>query len=395
MKLQLGVVASLLMSGSLVNAGSFFDTFIDPKDGRFDTSEYLIDNSGFLPMPIVITEPALGAGGGVAAVFFHESEDEKQAARARMNTSKGRPGDDDMLTLPPSVSVLLGAATSNGTWLAGGAHLGNWKQDHIRYTGALLRASLNLTFYDTGTNTDGGSGLDFNGDGWYFMQEAKFRLPGSNWFLGGRLDLMDLDIKFDDGDNAPGVPSDNTNNNSNVGLGAVATYDTRDNLFSPNRGVIADFEAMFFEGENFGDYTYQKYEASSHMYWDNLLSNVVLGWRLDGKFANGDTPFYSLPYIDLRGIAAMRYQGEDVILTEVEARWNFRNRWSLIGFAGIGSAEDSFSNLFDSEESTPKKTIGTGFRYLMARRLGLQGGIDVARGPDETAVYFTVGSAWR
>ena len=46
----------------------------------------------------------------------------------------------------------------------------------------------------------------------------------------------------------------------------------------------------------------------------------MLGWRLDGRFANGDTPFYALPYIDLRGIPALRYQGEDGLMTEVEAR---------------------------------------------------------------------------
>ena len=48
--------------------------------------------------------------------------------------------------IPPSVSVLFGAATENGTWLGGGAHWGVWKQDHIRYVGALARLSINLTF---------------------------------------------------------------------------------------------------------------------------------------------------------------------------------------------------------------------------------------------------------
>ena len=33
--------------------------------------------------------------------------------------------------------------------------------------------------------------------------------------------------------------------------------------------------------------------------------------------------------------------------------------------------------------------------YLLARKQGLGVGIDVAQGPEETAIYFTVGSAWR
>ena len=38
---------------------------------------------------------------------------------------------------------------------------------------------------------------------------------------------------------------------------------------------------------------------------------------------------------------------------------------------------------------------GMGFRYRLARKLGLQVGTDVARGPEDTAVYLIVGSAWR
>jgi hypothetical protein len=39
--------------------------------------------------------------------------------------------------------------------------------------------------------------------------------------------------------------------------------------------------------------------------------------------------------------------------------------------------------------------VGGGMRYLIARRLGLQAGFDVARGPEDTVFYLTVGSAWR
>jgi hypothetical protein len=38
---------------------------------------------------------------------------------------------------------------------------------------------------------------------------------------------------------------------------------------------------------------------------------------------------------------------------------------------------------------------GAGARYLIARQLGLFMGADVAWGPEETAFYLQVGSAWR
>ena len=393
--MRVALTGLFLLSSSAPNAASFFDKFIDPKDGMFDTSNWVLENKGFLPVPIVITEPAVGPGLGVAALFFHESKKDDEDTNTKQQTPPhSQLEDDDKLGLPPSVSVVFGAGTNNGTWLAGGAHLGNWKQDHIRYTGALARASINISFHGSGNERDGGSGLDFNADGWYLLQEVKFRVPESNWFIGGRFDFVDMDIKFDDGDTAPGVPEDNVNHNTLAGLGALLSYDSRDNLFSPSRGMNADFEAMFHEGELIGDYSFQKYKVASNFYWD-VHPHVVLGLRADGRFANGDTPFYALPFIDLRGISAMRYQGEDVLVGEFEARWNFRTRWSLVGFTGIGSAEDSFSDLFGSGESSVKNTVGAGVRYLTARRLGLLAGVDVARGPDETAVYLTVGSAWR
>ena len=38
---------------------------------------------------------------------------------------------------------------------------------------------------------------------------------------------------------------------------------------------------------------------------------------------------------------------------------------------------------------------GVGFRYLVARRLGIYAGLDLAKGPEDTAVYIQAGSAWR
>lgn len=49
--------------------------------------------------------------------------------------------------------------------------------------------------------------------------------------------------------------------------------------------------------------------------------------------------------------------------------------------------------------SSPTPTVaavagGAGFRYFIARKLGLLAGIDVAPGPEEWAVYLHVGQGW-
>ena len=93
------LIILLILSPMTSIAGWLGDTFIDPSDGQLDLSNWLLEKQGFLPVPIVITEPAVGYGGGMAMVYFHD----------KMGSKKG----------PPSVSALAGAATENGTWFVG------------------------------------------------------------------------------------------------------------------------------------------------------------------------------------------------------------------------------------------------------------------------------------
>ena len=53
------------------------DAFRDPEDGRLDMSDWLLNRKGFLPIPILITEPALGYGAGLFVAFFSQSIAEK------------------------------------------------------------------------------------------------------------------------------------------------------------------------------------------------------------------------------------------------------------------------------------------------------------------------------
>jgi hypothetical protein len=369
-----------------VVADSFWSQFFDPKDGKFDVSRMLAKDIGFLPVPILITEPAVGVGGGLAAVFFHENaEDMKRREEAFAR------GDEDVSGfLPPSTSVLFGAATENGSEILGGAHLGIWRNDSIRYTGVLGWASINLAFYGIG---DGGPLEDspehFNIEGLFVYQELKFRLWDSDFFAGGIYQYLGANTDFDDSEIPPGVESDEADTNVSQ-LGLVVGYDSRDNLFSPTRGIKADFEALFADEAIGSDSDFQKYKLSGLFYW-GWGKSLDFGLRLDGRIARGDIPFFELPFIDLRGIPAMRYQDQVVAVAELQASYRLNPRWSLVGFGGLGQTAEAIDEL--GEDGT-EKTIGGGFRYLIARRLGLKTGIDIARGPEEWTFYLQVGNAW-
>jgi len=368
---------------------SFFQQFIDPTDGKFDASNWLIQKKGFLPVPIIITEPAVGYGGGAALLFFHAKKDtpfrEEIEKKTKDNNTQHK------TSLPPSISGLVGLGTENGTWAAGGFHFGSWKNDSIRYTGGVVYPSVNLTFYGGGENPVFTNGLDYNLEGWFLFQELVFRIMESNFFLGPRIIYYNADSTFD-----LKLPIEGFYpwqfNVKTFGGGLEAAYDSRDNIFTPSSGIRADISSIYYklDSEITGSRDYRMTTASSKLYWP-LFSNIILGWRLHGEFGSGNIPFYALPFIDLRGIPAMRYQGENVLVTELETRWNVSDRWSLVFFGGVGATAGSVGDIGSSDE---KWAGGMGFRYLVARLLGMYTGIDIARGPEEWAFYIQMGSAW-
>ncbi|HWJ04869.1 MAG TPA: hypothetical protein VNS57_03645, partial [Steroidobacteraceae bacterium] len=111
---------------------------------------------------------------------------------------------------------------------------------------------------------------------------------------------------------------------------------------------------------------------------------VRAGWR----DSSDGTPFYLRPYVGLRGVQAMRYQGEEVAEVEAELRFQWRPRWSVVAFGGIGTAG------IEAGEDETVTAGGVGFRYAIARTYGLHLGLDVAWGPDDPVLYVVFGSAW-
>ena len=366
------------------DGGSFWEAFVDPQDGYLDLSDWLMEKQGFLPVPILITEPAVGYGGGLAAAYLHRPNDPNSG---RANADEGSITTER--SVPPSITGIGGVGTENGTWGAGIGHLGVWDEDRWRYLGALAYGNVNLNFYqpDNGRNDLGG--LDYRIDAWFMNQQIERRLGESNFFVGGRYVLADVDSEFDLGNDVPGIDPREYDSRT-AGAGVMLGYDSRDNIFTPSRGIRAQAIASLYDEAFGGDFHYPRLDAFGYGYW-NFHPDFVLGARLDGRFTDDDVPFYHLPFIQMRGVEAMRYLGKHAVMGELELRWNFYERWSLVAFGGAGRAASSFSELGEAETIFTK---GAGFRYLMARKLGLHAGMDFAWGPDDFAFYLTVGSAW-
>jgi hypothetical protein len=376
------VAAFLLLPANFAAAEtSFKEMFTDPVDGAFDMSRFIKTRTGFVPILAPVTEPAVGYGIAGGLIFFHRREGEPSPDPAP--AGEGR-------TTPPSLTAIAGFATENGSWGVFGGHRGVWKEDRIRYLGGLGYADLQLTFYGTRPQTSDIS-RDMEIRTVPFIQDIGVRIPGSDFFAGLRYAFVASDIAFKPGRNIPGITDREWTGSSKIGgLIPYLEYDSTDNFFTPGRGIHAKASLGFFDEIFGGDYDYRELHAKAVGYWP-VLPNVVAGLRADGQFVAGDAPFYALPFVQLRGIPAMRYQGTDVLTLETEERWMVTPRWGLVGFAGIGKAADGFDALQDAETVW---NTGGGFRYLTAREFGLQMGVDIARGPEQWAIYVVFGNSW-
>lgn len=384
LKLSQGMVAGpTAVARMLVALAAFFlsvaghaslpERFIDPSDGALDLSKHLLEHSGFLPVPIVVTEPALGYGGGAAVVYF----DEAMASKNRARTAADR-------LAPPNITALGAFKTENGSWAGGAGRFRSWDDDRFRYLGGVGKIALNLDFYGP---LDRPRTFELEGAG--LVQQLSMRLADSDWLIGGRYVLFKAHSRFRSPLPGSVRPAEL---DIDVGkLGLLLNYDSRDNILTPNRGTFLETELSAARSWLGSSWDFENLTARVFHY-EPLGRYWVLGLRGDFQVATDDTPFFALPYVSLRGIPVLRYQDRRTAVVETELRWNMTARWALVGFAGAGRDFGRHEDFSDADTVT---TRGAGIRYLLARKLGLYAGLDVARGPEDDAFYIQIGSAWR
>ena len=157
--LLVSIFFGLLATSPIAQAVSFFD----PIDGQFDMGEHLAENAyGFLPIPIIITEPAVGYGFGISGIFLHESDEQREKRRKLAGTSL----DGGAQLLTPAITAAGGFATENGTLMGFLGHRHTWAEDSFRYLGGIGYGEVNMTFVPQSTLP--GLGDIFNGRGFDF-----------------------------------------------------------------------------------------------------------------------------------------------------------------------------------------------------------------------------------
>ena len=183
---------------------------------------------------------------------------------------------------------------------------------------------------------------------------------------------------------------------SQVSVGMVAAYDTRDNQFYPQKGIFAK---TFFTVSKAGwasSYSLRELSMDLRQYVP-LFESHVLAWQVyyDGIFGANGIPFEMLPTVGgrdmFRGFRQGMYRDNVLMMAQTEYRLPVYKRLKAAFFCTVGDVMSSSDYKIDK----PKVAYGAGVRYrLNDARVHLR--FDLARNNygDKLQFYITATEAF-
>ncbi len=118
----------------------------------------------------------------------------------------------------------------------------------------------------------------------------------------------------------------------NIGTGGLIQYDTRDDIATPNRGMLISLMGKVFGKYLGGAYNYELLEAEYRQF-QPLFKRALLGWTAKTQMSFGKVPFTELPTFgspfDLRGYYLGKYRDKSMAYGIVEFRHMFGSEEDL------------------------------------------------------------------
>ncbi|MBP7868191.1 MAG: BamA/TamA family outer membrane protein [Acidobacteria bacterium] len=336
----------------------------------------------FVVAPIPFSNPTTGAGLAVVAGLIYPL----------------RRGDT---VSPPSTTFVGGAYSRNKTWGAGIVQQAYLKEDRFRVRLAGGGGRLNWDYYNDAAGPSGTRDLylALSQSAWIVSGEFLFRLR-PHLYLGPTGEYLSIDTTFRSGQTIPPELQPLVDRISNAlqaklaMLGFHLQYDSRSNTFYPKSGRLLDVEGSFYNRRWGSDFDYAIYEAAYNQY-HKLGDRQVLAWRVFGRYAAGDPPFFALSSMgrgaDLRGYSFGKYNDRLLMDAQVEFRRELWWRLSGVAFAGVGGVGERLSDLDSRGILT---SYGCGLRFRLSKTNPLNFRVDLAFTRDGHALILGVGEAF-
>lgn len=177
------------------------------------------------------------------------------------------------------------------------------------------------------------------------------------------------------------------------GLGLVATWDRRDNIYYTTQGGFVELLAIYYGSSIGSDYDYTMVDFDVR-YFTPLFGTNSLGlWGVLRSTA-GDPPFQDMPGLGgsffLRGYPDNRCLDKVAVTLQAEFRTGYYWQFAFVGFGGLGAVAD---RLGEPPDSPLRYSAGLGTRFrLNDENFNVR--IDFGGGGGSTGFYLVAGEAF-
>lgn len=177
-----------------------------------------------------------------------------------------------------------------------------------------------------------------------------------------------------------------------VGGGLIFSYDTRDFIPNPEKGLFLQYQQTFFSRTLGSNIHFSQIETTAR-YYKRVAPKTILAFDFNGIFNNGDVPWNMMAQIggprQMRGYLTGQYRDRKELNTQVELRQKIYNRHGLVLWGGMGNVFDKFDH-FAWSQTLP--TYGVGYRWEFKNRVNIRFDYGIARG--QSGFYFNINEAF-
>ncbi len=293
-------------------------------------------------------------------------------------------------TLPPSDISLYSDVTTSGSFAIGFEGNTIFPKNKYRLNFDLFFSSLPSKYWGIGYD----KGKHQKQYSKYTQQQIQMKVDflkhvTNNLYLGVTLTAQDLKgVSVDDWNYFEGLRRHNTA----IGGGLILSYDSRDFIPNPYKGVYIKLEQNFYP-EFLGSTQYFNRTEFIARYYKKLWDTGVLAFDFQGIFNNGDVPWSMVAQMgssrQMRGYYKGQYRDEKLLQTQVELRQKIYGRSGAVIWAGAGNVFPAFSD-FEWRHTLP--TFGIGYRWEFKNRVNVR--LDYGIGKGQTSFYFNINEAF-
>lgn len=339
------------------------------QDSKADTKTEIKKDSPWLATPILSSDPKMGTSLGAMGAYMHKFDESS----------------------PASMFGLFGNYSDTDSYMLGGFARMNFDQDRQRLVIGSFTGDIKNSYSDflgTGLAVKTRDNISVT------VGQYLHRLGKSDWFFGLQGVSVDYQVSAENDSAQNILDALELSGFASKGLGAVAKYDSRDNINSPYSGQEFTLNNTAFRESLGGDVSFDAYAGKyrSYHHYGAENKNHVLAWRADGRWTSS-APRSGYSSVDLRGYIRGNYLAPHMSVVEIEERFALTKQWSLAAFTGAACLYESSSDCGYSDNWYP--TIGGGVRYLLKPQERMVIRADYAWGKGENrGFYFAFGQAF-